>query len=293
MDLLEAVEANDVDAVVKFLEELKDTYSIIKLEETDDFGDTAFMNAVAKSSFVIAQLLVDAGADINHDNDRGETALITAAVNEKLDAVEWLLRLPNIDINISPLDSDREYRPTALLVSIAGGDSRIFKVLLADKRTDLNAPELQNGNTPLIYASIQGRLDMIYDLLDAGANVLLEDDTGLTAYDHTNDPVVKKILSDAEGKQLKLAVSNLNKKFVVARQLQRGTITMTGQQIHIPERNITEGIIRRAEYDNLCSALDKNTDKAKIQALARSLHIPLLRKSKQTLCEEISKKLIL
>jgi hypothetical protein len=138
-------------------------------------------------------------------------------------------------------------------------------------------------------------------LLDAGADPLIKDNLGRTALDYS------RIVSrgqDISAKEIRLtqamadwtsrkdmAVSDLNKKFLVARRLRQGTQTTTGSSLQLPSRDLTEGITRKAEYDNLCMGLQNNLNKPGVIALARSLRIPTSNQTKLQLCSEIAKRL--
>ena len=54
----------------------------------------------------------------------------------------------------------------------------------ADKGTDVNAREPKSGSTPLTLAASRGDKDMVWALLDCGAEVNSQSDTGWTALHH-------------------------------------------------------------------------------------------------------------
>jgi hypothetical protein len=80
---------------------------------------------------------------------------------------------------------------------------------------------------------------------------------------------------------------------MVARRLRRGIDTTEGTTLELPQKEITDYIIRSAEYDNLCKSIQTNLSKPGVIALARSLKIQTANKTKLQLCTEISNKLII
>ena len=67
----------------------------IDLEARDNYGDTALIETVSAS---IAEMLLKAGANVNAQNKKGETALITAAEFNEVDKLQVLLMAPGIRV---------------------------------------------------------------------------------------------------------------------------------------------------------------------------------------------------
>jgi len=86
--LLEAARKQDIDTVVNLLKKGVN----INVEEDDDYPDTALTIASAFANTELATLLLDNGADINHQNKYGNTALMEAldygAAGEEEEKVE-------------------------------------------------------------------------------------------------------------------------------------------------------------------------------------------------------------
>ena len=68
----------------------------INLEARDEYGDTALMETVSES---VAELLIKAGANVNAEDKKGQTALIKAAERNYVDKVAVLLRAPGIGLD--------------------------------------------------------------------------------------------------------------------------------------------------------------------------------------------------
>jgi len=61
---------------------------------------------------------------------------------------------------------------------------------------DVNARELDTGDTPLIKAVKAGRYEVVKALLDQKADISLKDSEGNTALDYAEDNKIKKLISD-------------------------------------------------------------------------------------------------
>jgi ankyrin repeat protein len=222
----------------------------------------------------IVKLLIDHGADVNAQGFGGQTVLGRAVFQDYPDTVMLLLETPGIDVDLAT----------------------------------------NNGTTPLMSAtantvSAHGvrKDDMTYyirHLLAAGADPLMTDKAGKTALDHVKlsnggrgNPRVEKLLVDAMGLWETRDVDaqrDLDKKFIVARRLRQGINTTQGFILELQQKQLSEGIIRRSEYDNLCKNIQNNLNKPGVIALAKSLKIPTpSNQTKRQLCKEIATKLII
>lgn len=63
-------------------------------------GQTALMLAVSHGRLDMVQMLVEAGADINIQDDDGSTALMCAAEHGHIDIVKYFLNQPDCDSSI-------------------------------------------------------------------------------------------------------------------------------------------------------------------------------------------------
>jgi hypothetical protein len=156
------------------------------------------------------------------------------------------------------------------------------------------------GSTPLIIAAMMpvrkcvDNTVFIRLLLEAGADPFMEGQKEMTANDHAVDFAQHVLLVNAMAlweKDKANAINELTKKFMIAKRLRQGTQTAQGYTLELPSRDLTEGLIRKAEYDNLCVGLQTNLGKPGVIALAKSLRIPTSNQTKSQLCTAIAKRL--
>jgi|JI8StandDraft_1071087.scaffolds.fasta_scaffold00316_21 ankyrin repeat protein len=108
------------------------------------------------------------------DNRIGWTALHLAVSMGQLEIVRCLLEA-GADINAQEDKDDR----TPLLMAVCMGGLEMTKLLLSF-HADINLQQL-DGDTPLLRAASEGYADIVSLLLEAGANVHLTDNLGWTA----------------------------------------------------------------------------------------------------------------
>lgn len=134
------------------------------IDEDDDDGAGA-----------IIQELVAQGAELNATMDKtGETSLHLAARYARADAAKRLL-----DAGADANAQDNTGR-TPLHAAVAADALRVFKILLRNRATNLNA-RMHEGTTPLILAARLAIEGMVQDLISAEADINAADNTGKTA----------------------------------------------------------------------------------------------------------------
>ncbi|KAL4950044.1 Glycerophosphoryl diester phosphodiesterase family-domain-containing protein [Aspergillus filifer] len=110
---------------------------------------SAVLALAVKANFIdIVQLLVDAGVDINYQDQQGETALHVAA---------------------------------------RFGHDKCARILLkgtGDQKADTELAETTYSWTPLFIASVDGSLSVVEALIEAGADLMRQDSSGWTAKEH-------------------------------------------------------------------------------------------------------------
>ena len=135
---------------------------------------TPLMYACAYGGLSTAVLLVENGALVNFQNGRGYTALHWATEYQHQAIVDYLLSVPDIDVQI-PTESGNG----ALLIACSIGDYGIARSLL-NAGANVGAANGEE-NTPLMEASKGGHLTIVTMLLGKGANANATNAVGLTA----------------------------------------------------------------------------------------------------------------
>lgn len=239
----------------------------------------------------IASMLIESGADPNVVNADGTTPLSLAVFANRVDLIKMLVER-GADIN------EKNKGGQTLLMRVVGSDA--LNYLLTLPGIDIDATD-NNGWTALMHAARwkAGEARIISALLAAGADPLIKSNIGRTARQFVsgdgNTPKAELLLR-AEQIWQNAAVKasqDLQGKFMIARRLRQGIATTTGSRLELPQRQLAEGIVRKAEYDNLCVGLQNNLNKPGVVALAKSLQIKTTRQTKNQLCNEIANRLII
>ncbi|KAI5265930.1 hypothetical protein E4T47_08396 [Aureobasidium subglaciale] len=127
----------------------------------------------------ICRQLLKAGADVNLRDFEGDTALISAAMSDKPEVVETLLKVSVMETN-----AHGKYGRTALLAVVENGAQSAMKMLklLIQAGADLDAQD-EDGDTALHMASRQGSFDMVKLLVNKKAAINIPNVEGETALD--------------------------------------------------------------------------------------------------------------
>ncbi len=128
-------------------------------------GWTPLMAAVRRNGVKRIVLLLDAGAKVNAAAQDGRTALSIAARGGQLPLVQLLL-----DRGSAP--DGAETGETPLTAALRGKSAAIVQLLLKLK-VDVNKPGAE-GKTPLIISASLGETELVRQLMDAGADVNLQ-----------------------------------------------------------------------------------------------------------------------
>lgn len=151
--------------------------------------------ARAGDGATIAQLLKD-GADINEQDETGETALFAAALAAKPKIIDQLM-VAGADAAIR---NDRGM--TAVHAAAFGGDSEAVSLLVGDAkftaRVDLNDHDNKFGVTPLIVAAEEDQGGILAHLIGLDADLEITERHGYTALTraayHGHDQIVTILL---------------------------------------------------------------------------------------------------
>jgi ankyrin repeat protein len=139
----------------------------IALDEGNSSGQTPLNLAVDANSPQLVEILCKAGADINHADGEGLTPLYLAVIHSQDDIIECLCGFPNL-----------ECRPDVLCAAVASGRPELVRYFL-----DLGWEASPEGVTepPLITAARLNLMEILNDLLDAGADTSQTNKRGKTA----------------------------------------------------------------------------------------------------------------
>ncbi|XP_014256373.1 KN motif and ankyrin repeat domain-containing protein 3 isoform X2 [Cimex lectularius] len=106
-----------------------------------EHGQTALMLAVSHGRIDTVEMLLEAGADVNIQDEDGSTALMCAAEHGCIDIVKLLLAQPDCDLSITDYDGS-----TALAIAMNAGNRDIGVLLYAQEH-------FSRGNSP--YTSLK------------------------------------------------------------------------------------------------------------------------------------------
>lgn len=147
---------------------------------TDRMGGTPLMWAAALGSPETVQALIEAGATINVADKNGLTPLLWASSTGDPRTVELLIQ-SKADLTAQ----DNLTGDTALMRAARNGKVESLKALLVAK-ADIEAKNRQ-GMTPWLIASASGKAEKLQALKEAGANINATDARGWNAVDHARN----------------------------------------------------------------------------------------------------------
>ena len=147
---------------------------------TDRMGGTPLMWAAALGSPETVQALIEAGATVNIADKNGLTPLLWAASTGDPRTVELLVQ-SKADLAAQ----DNLTGDTALMRAARNGKIESLKALLAAK-AEIEAKNRQ-GMTPWLIAAASGKAEKLQALKEAGANVNATDARGWNAVDHARN----------------------------------------------------------------------------------------------------------
>jgi serine/threonine-protein phosphatase 6 regulatory ankyrin repeat subunit B len=157
-------------------------------------GTTALMHAASDNNPEIAALLLKSGANVNTEDDQGMTALMfAAAFNNNPEAVALLLE------NGANVNAGNNRGTTALMRAAArDGDNLEIIALLLINGADVNAVDNERKTALMRAAARDNNPEAVALLLNSGADVNAEDNGGRTVLAYAGAPEIGSILKQYE-----------------------------------------------------------------------------------------------
>ena len=168
---------------VESVKHLTERMSVSTLDKVNDYGQTALMLAASRctDNADILKYLVEAGADVNIQDEQGYTALMCASMYGAVESVKLLTER----MSVSTLDKVNDEGQTALMLAASRYDTDNGDILkyLVEAGADVNI-QCKRGYTALMKAasSYKVRESHLQYLITAGADLNVADtETGHTA----------------------------------------------------------------------------------------------------------------
>ncbi|MFF2793806.1 ankyrin repeat domain-containing protein [Lysinibacillus xylanilyticus] len=191
-NLIQAVENNDLEKVQEILQD-----SSYPINETNDKGETPLLIATHENYIEVAKLLIEAGADINLQDNIKDSAYLYAGAQGKTEILKYMIEHAEPNQNIV-----NRYGGNALIPAAEKGHLNNVKLLLLDGKADIDH---QNnfGYTALIEAVALTDGSVLYqqivqELLAHNANKELHDNSGKTALDYAKEMGYTKMIEMLE-----------------------------------------------------------------------------------------------
>ncbi len=148
-------------------------------------GDSPLALAAFNGNLECLEYLIEAKAEIDHENDYGSTALIYATTQNHADCLKILIDA-GADINIS-----NSFQSTALLLASVRGNLECLELLIAEN-ADIEAQN-KSGDTALTYATLNSHRECVEALIMAGAKIDVLDSKQIEQYSYKINEFKKEI----------------------------------------------------------------------------------------------------
>ena len=146
----------------------------VRLNEFNEDGWNPLLWTAASNQLTIAELLLQAGANVNAENEAGDTPLSLAVHVGNVHMLKLLLRF---DPNPEPKMKISSSSPLA--IAAMNGHVSIVQILV-DAHADVNSKN-SLGRTPLMHAALGGHKNIVSILIKRGAYVNLQDENKFSA----------------------------------------------------------------------------------------------------------------
>ncbi len=175
-DPVAEIKSNQVEDTLLVRMHRGDTYSVgsmlrmrpelIKIK--DQFGSGLLMQALTESDMVMAEELLQHGADINEPDAENDTPLTASIIFEHLDFVPFLLERG------ASLSAKNMHGENALFCAAKHGQKKTVQLLLQYGAAQFINEKRNDGNTALMIAAKKGYVEIVKLLLAAGAKTNLK-----------------------------------------------------------------------------------------------------------------------
>jgi len=158
--LVLAIEENQIEMIQYFLQ-----HPTLEIDFEDDLHWTALMYAAEQGNVQIIQQLIQHGANVNHCDNSGDTPFLVAAEYGHEDAVKFFLESTKTDIN-----KKNNKGWTALMLASKSGHIPVIEYFI---KMGAN-PKLRNtkGDSPLFVSVYYNHLPLVQYFLQNHSNVL-------------------------------------------------------------------------------------------------------------------------
>lgn len=190
--LIDAVNTKNLARVQQILKDK--TYD---LNETNSEQNTPLHLAVQQNEVEIAKLLIEAGANVNLQNQIQDSPFLYAGAEGRTEILDYMLQHSQIDFTVV-----NRFGGNALIPAAEKGHLENVRLLLEDGRSDI---DFQNnfGYTALIeVAALRENTELYHaiaqTLIDAGANTEIRDHSNRRAIDYAQtkqDTVLYNLLN--------------------------------------------------------------------------------------------------
>lgn len=187
MTIFEAIKHGNLQAAQTFIKDQGN------LEQRNHSGQTPLMAAVYSGNRAIIKLLIDAGADVNAQDQLLNSPFLYAGAEGMSDVVAWCLNKG------AKFDVYNRYGGSALIPAAEKGHLEVVQLLASTPNYPINHVN-RLGWTALMEAIVLGKGDktqtqIVEALLQAGADASIPDKNGISALEHAKqrgfDSIVK------------------------------------------------------------------------------------------------------
>lgn len=140
----------------------------------DVLCDTPLFWAVINNDLQSVNLLIKGGAELNEQDPSGRTFLHDAVNKGYKEVAHALIHTPGIDLNLK----DKLGGNTPLFIAITRNKPEIVQELI-QANADINVQDTR-GYTPLMEAAVRNRLKILDMLMKAGVNLNIKNSDGYT-----------------------------------------------------------------------------------------------------------------